>query len=43
MNDAMAMVNCVAENVKVMVMLKKNVQNVKAVEESILTDSHTIL
>lgn len=43
MNGAMAMANYVAENVKVKVKVKKNVQNVKAVEESILTDSHTIL
>ena len=41
MSDAIAMANYVAENVKVKVKLKKNVQNVKAVERNIYNHNDT--
>ena len=39
MSDAIAMANYVANNVKVKVKLKKNVQNVKTVERNIYPKS----
>ena len=41
MSDAIAMANYVANNVKVKVKLKKNVQNVKAVERNIYNHNET--
>lgn len=41
MSDAIAMANYVANNVKVKVKLKKNVQNVKAVDRNIYNHNET--
>ena len=41
MSDAIAMANYVANNVKVKVKLKKNVQNVKAEERNIYNHNET--